>query len=40
MSLRINVMILPAVTGEEARQKYAGGWKAPKPYLRLVRRPE
>jgi hypothetical protein len=24
----------PALSDEEAKQKYPGGWKAPKPYLR------
>ena len=33
-----DVIILPAVSDEEAKQKYPGGWKAPKPYLRIVAR--
>ena len=28
-----DVIILPAVSEEEAKQKYPDGWKAPKPYL-------
>jgi thioredoxin-dependent peroxiredoxin len=35
-----DVIILPAVSDEEARQQHAGGWKTIKPYLRLVRQPE
>jgi alkyl hydroperoxide reductase subunit AhpC len=35
-----DVIILPSVTEEEARQKYAGGWRAPKPYIRIVAQPE
>jgi alkyl hydroperoxide reductase subunit AhpC len=35
-----DVIILPAVSDEEARQKFVNGWKAPKPYLRLVSQPE
>ncbi len=35
-----DVIILPAVSDEEAKQKYTGGWKAPKPYLRIVPQPE
>jgi hypothetical protein len=34
------VIILPAVSEEEARQKYPSGWKAPRPYLRIVPQPE
>lgn len=34
-----DVIILPAVTDDEARQKYPQGWKAPKPYLRIVPQP-
>jgi thioredoxin-dependent peroxiredoxin len=33
------VIIVPAVSDEEAKQKYPGGWKALKPYLRLVAQP-
>jgi alkyl hydroperoxide reductase subunit AhpC len=35
-----DVIILPAVTEEEAKQKYPAGWKAPKPYLRIVAQPQ
>jgi alkyl hydroperoxide reductase subunit AhpC len=35
-----DVIILPSVTEEEAKQKYAGGWKSPKPYIRIVAQPE
>ena len=31
---------LPAVGEDEARQKYPEGWKAPKPYLRIVPQPK
>jgi alkyl hydroperoxide reductase subunit AhpC len=34
-----DVIILPAVTDEEAKQKYPEGWKAPRPYLRIVPQP-
>jgi hypothetical protein len=30
----------PAVSDEEAKQKYPDGWKAPKPYLRIVPQPK
>jgi alkyl hydroperoxide reductase subunit AhpC len=35
-----DVIIVPSVSDEEAQQKYPGGWKAPKPYLRIVPQPE
>ena len=35
-----DVIILASVPEEEARQKYPGGWKAPKPYLRIVPQPK
>jgi alkyl hydroperoxide reductase subunit AhpC len=35
-----DVVILPSVSEEEAKQKYPGGWKAPKPYLRIVPQPK
>jgi thioredoxin-dependent peroxiredoxin len=35
-----DVIILPSVSEEEARQKYPGGWKAPTPYLRIVPQPK
>jgi thioredoxin-dependent peroxiredoxin len=34
-----DVIILPVVTDEEAKQKYPDGWKSPKPYLRIVPQP-
>ena len=35
-----DVIILPSVSEEEAKQKYPGGWKAPRPYLRIVPQPK
>jgi hypothetical protein len=35
-----DVIILPAVSDEEAKQKYPEGWKALKPYLRFVPQPK
>jgi thioredoxin-dependent peroxiredoxin len=35
-----DVIILPAVTEAEAREKYPEGWQAPKPYLRIVPQPK
>jgi thioredoxin-dependent peroxiredoxin len=35
-----DVIIVPAVSDEEAKQKYPGGWKSPKPYLRIVPQPK
>jgi len=35
-----DVIIVPAVSDEEAKQKFPGGWKAPKPYLRIVPQPK
>jgi alkyl hydroperoxide reductase subunit AhpC len=35
-----DVIIVPAVSDEEAKVKYPGGWKTVKPYLRLVKQPE
>jgi alkyl hydroperoxide reductase subunit AhpC len=34
-----DVIIVPAVTDEEARQRFPNGWNAVKPYLRVVRQP-
>ncbi len=34
-----DVIILPAVTDEEAKAKYPQGWQSPKPYLRIVAQP-
>ena len=33
------VIIVPSVSDEEARQKFPEGWKAPKPYMRIVPQP-
>ncbi len=35
-----DVIIVPAVSDEEAKQRYPDGWKAPKPYLRIVPQPK
>jgi alkyl hydroperoxide reductase subunit AhpC len=35
-----DVIIVPAVSDEEAKQKYPSGWKAPRPYLRIVPQPK
>lgn len=35
-----DVIILPSVSDEEAKQKYPGGWKTVKPYLRIVPQPK
>jgi len=35
-----DVIIVPAVSDEEAKQKYPGGWKTLKPYLRIVPQPK
>lgn len=34
-----DVIIVPAVSDEEAREKFPEGWQAPKPYLRIVPQP-
>jgi len=34
-----DVIILPAVSDEEAKSKYPEGWRAPRPYLRIVPQP-
>ena len=34
-----DVIIIPAVSDEEARERFPGGWKAVKPYLRMVPQP-
>jgi alkyl hydroperoxide reductase subunit AhpC len=34
-----DVIIAGSVSDDEARQKYPGGWKAPRPYLRIVPQP-
>ncbi len=35
-----DVIIVPAVSDEQAKEKFPGGWKAPRPYLRIVPQPE
>ena len=35
-----DVIILPSVSEEEAKQKYPGGWKTVRPYLRVVPQPK
>jgi len=35
-----DVIIAGSVSDEQAKQKYPGGWKAPKPYLRIVPQPK
>ncbi len=35
-----DVIIIPAVSNEEAREKYPQGWKEPKPYIRIVPQPQ
>jgi thioredoxin-dependent peroxiredoxin len=35
-----DVIIVPSVSDDEARKKYPGGWKAAKPYLRIVPQPK
>jgi alkyl hydroperoxide reductase subunit AhpC len=35
-----DVIIIPAVSDEEAKEKYPDGWKTVKPYLRLVPQPK
>ena len=35
-----DVIISGAVSNDEAKQKYPGGWKSPKPYLRIVPQPK
>jgi alkyl hydroperoxide reductase subunit AhpC len=34
-----DVIIVPSVSDEEARKKFPGGWKALRPYLRIVPQP-
>jgi len=35
-----DVIISGSVSNEQAKQKYPGGWKEPKPYLRIVPQPK
>ena len=34
-----DVIIVPSISDEQAKQKYPDGWKAPKPYLRIIPQP-
>ena len=34
-----DVIIVPALSDEEAKRKFPDGWQAPKPYLRIVPQP-
>jgi alkyl hydroperoxide reductase subunit AhpC len=35
-----DVIIVPSVSDEEAKKKFPAGWKAPRPYLRIVPQPK
>jgi alkyl hydroperoxide reductase subunit AhpC len=35
-----DVIIVPAVSDAEAKEKYPNGWKSPKPYIRIVGQPK
>ncbi len=35
-----DVIIVPAVSDDDARKRFPDGWRAPKPYLRIVPQPE
>jgi len=35
-----DVIISGNISNDEAKQKYPGGWKAPRPYLRIVPQPK
>ena len=34
-----DVIIVPAVSDDEAKVKYPAGWKSPKPYIRIIPQP-
>ncbi len=34
-----DVIIVPTVSDAQAKEKYPGGWKSPKPYIRIVPQP-
>lgn len=34
-----DVIIVPAVSDDEAKEKFPGGWESPKPYIRIVPQP-
>jgi thioredoxin-dependent peroxiredoxin len=35
-----DVIISGSVSDDEAKKKYPGGWRSPRPYIRLVHQPE
>ena len=35
-----DVIILPAVSDDDARELFPDGWKSPRPYIRFVKQPE
>ena len=35
-----DVIIAGSVSNDEAKEKYPGGWKSPRPYLRIVKQPK
>jgi alkyl hydroperoxide reductase subunit AhpC len=35
-----DVIIVPSVSDDEAKQRFPQGWKAPRPYLRIVSQPK
>jgi len=35
-----DVIIVPSVSDDDAKKAFPGGWKAPKPYLRIVPQPK
>jgi alkyl hydroperoxide reductase subunit AhpC len=35
-----DVIIVPAVSDEAAKEKFPGGWESPKPYIRIVPQPD
>ena len=35
-----DVIIVPSISDDEAKKKFPGGWKALKPYLRIVPQPK
>jgi alkyl hydroperoxide reductase subunit AhpC len=35
-----DVIIVPAVSDDEAKEKYPGGWEQPLPYMRIVAQPQ
>jgi hypothetical protein len=34
-----DVIIVPSLSDEAAKEKFPGGWRAPKPYLRITPQP-